>query len=731
MSNSGKGLPANISTTLSELRKAAGLKQSDIARKLTVDASKVSRIESGDVSLIPDEAEEFLNAIGSQEAEDFRLFLKQRWEILERPSFKHPQRENLYQAELSLQKLQDFSSQENSSAPLYGEAKMHEESLRQAAEYLSSLRHSVAYVGNIGVGKTTAICTQTDLLLPEKNKARLPRTALEVGSGGTTVCEVRIRQGQDYSIRVEPQADTEIYQLAEELCAGIYDDQSVRGNSPTNEESEIKEVSKEIDRVLRNMTGLLRLQPHKKLDDGNSIPSDSLKELAEESESFDALCSEFNQRLALWERKRREIFYDSNSNLSPKEWLQKTFIAINNGRHKEFSLPKRIDILIPDNPLEISNYEVEIIDTKGIDKTLATQKTAANRADLQACIDDSRILTMLCSGFKDAPGATSQSIIEHLNQTGQSNILEERLSLLLLPQSNEAEGMKYDNGEEVETVEDGYNLKKEVIKTDLRSIGAGNIPVYCFNSASDDPRQFNAFIASQIVNLREGKIRRISATSKAVDYLIEHQEEEQVRAVRREVSRSLKIFLDRHLSLPEQKWNVHSYLIKEINNSHPRTVWASMRRQGFWSDLNIYFILGRGARGEAYKAINSTRSKLIGILENMLGNPDMEPSHIFLNELISNWNLWCDDFLKDAEDIGREIFRTSLREGDIYPKCAQIYGQGIPFRSEVVRNLKRWFEAPEQEHLYSLLETRISDAWQERVMEQLRNLADEEDHNPS
>lgn len=313
--------------------------------------------------------------------------LNQRWEILEQPPSSHPQREALYKAELTLQKLMSFCSKKNLPTPLYGEAKMHEESLKQAANYLLSLHHSIAYVGDIGVGKTTAVCLQTGLTLPKSGKSELPSTALEIGAGGITVCEVRIRKGLQYSILVEPEVDTEIYKLARELCAGIYESGNfAKDGSPTDKESQIKGVSIENERALRNMAGLTRQR--QKTSDGKIKTYDPLKELAKKSESLDALCSEFNQRLALWKRTSREISYDGMSNLLDLQWLQKTFIEVNNGRNEEFSLPKRVDITIPRSPLNIPEYEVEVIDTRGVDQT-------AVRPDVLACIDNPRTITVL------------------------------------------------------------------------------------------------------------------------------------------------------------------------------------------------------------------------------------------------------------------------------------------------------------------------------------------------
>ncbi|HXB58592.1 MAG TPA: hypothetical protein VNU95_03460, partial [Candidatus Acidoferrales bacterium] len=80
-------------------------------------------------------------------------------------------------------------------------------------------------------------------------------------------------------------------------------------------------------------------------------------------------------------RDRRDIWYSPGLKLSPLEWLQKTFTEINNGRHPEFSLPQRIEIVIPNSPLEEKSFDLRVTDTKGID-------AAASRADLDGLFDD-------------------------------------------------------------------------------------------------------------------------------------------------------------------------------------------------------------------------------------------------------------------------------------------------------------------------------------------------------
>jgi transcriptional regulator with XRE-family HTH domain len=104
-------IPAVLGQTLGELRNAVGLKQTDIANRLGIDQSRISRIEKGVVTPTESEVQAYLTAIGTEDAKVYSDFLKLRWEHLERPSFWHPERDALCKAEINLQRLEDFKSQ--------------------------------------------------------------------------------------------------------------------------------------------------------------------------------------------------------------------------------------------------------------------------------------------------------------------------------------------------------------------------------------------------------------------------------------------------------------------------------------------------------------------------------------------------------------------------------------------------------------------------------------------
>jgi hypothetical protein len=76
----------------------------------------------------------------------------------------------------------------------------------------------------------------------------------------------------------------------------------------------------------------------------------------------------------------------------PLDWLQETFEQVNNGRHPEFTLPKRIELVVPETVLGEETLAVTLIDTQGIDDV-------AERADIEQHFDDAHTVVILCNLF--------------------------------------------------------------------------------------------------------------------------------------------------------------------------------------------------------------------------------------------------------------------------------------------------------------------------------------------
>ena len=84
---------------MTKLRSEAEMTQAAVAQGLTVSPARVSRIESGEVELTPDEMAEYLRVLGTEKAAAFGRFLTQEWQYLPRPDFEHPDLQTIRDAE--------------------------------------------------------------------------------------------------------------------------------------------------------------------------------------------------------------------------------------------------------------------------------------------------------------------------------------------------------------------------------------------------------------------------------------------------------------------------------------------------------------------------------------------------------------------------------------------------------------------------------------------------------
>ena len=172
--------------------------------------------------------------------------------------------------------------------------------------------------------------------------------------------------------------------------------------------------------------------------------------------------------------------WDEGAGADRLEWLSSEFHRINIGENPEFTIPRRIHVFV-DEPLITpdGDVEVRIVDTKGIDETVA-------RADLEKHIGASHTVLVLCSGFNDAPGTEATNLLRRASEAG---IGGDRLQGLVLglPKFDEALQMRDDAGEPVGSIEEGYDLKTSVVEETVhQSLGFRKFTVRFFNSHEDD-----------------------------------------------------------------------------------------------------------------------------------------------------------------------------------------------------------------------------------------------------
>jgi len=690
----------SIGTELAQLRKGAKLSQADLATRMGVDQSSVSRLE-GEANPSLDDVQKYLAALdGDPTAKEFAEHLASKWELVEKPHFRHPFRKELRMAEGARVKLRAFMGDASTPAALVQQAKLYDQGLREAADYLLDLKHNFAFVGNIMVGKTTALCFVADLLIKEA-KTLKQRVALETGAGWVTLCEVQVsalnpgpEEGGRFGLVVYPQTENEVFRLASDICASLI---AMRDGK----ESESR-VPEEIEKVLRSMADLPR-KPAKGPEGGLEDP---LLELAKTYGTPEKLTAEFKSRMRLDERMTTDIWFSASSLQEGLVWLQAEFRRINSGRNAKVSLPKRIDVFVPMPLLKDPPYDPKFIDTKGADET-------AIRPDLQAYLDDPRTVTILCSHF--APDATMLDVLDHLTATGKAGAIADRIVFLVLPRPDEVLAINSEDGAPIDKVEDAYALREAQIRSRLAKFPGGkDLPILFFDASNEPPVPLGRRLLKKLDSLRLVQAARLKEIVSATDDLVTKYQQQQVQAALLKLAGRLQQFLATYSQLPPKTIEVDTRLLDALNHRHARTVWASARRNGEWDNLDSYQIVGVSANMDARARSDAAAAAMDAILDELSKDPDCVAIQTHLPVLKKNVAAWKLKFLEEVSRRSQEIFRAALFPDDgLWNECEAFWREGRGFRAKVARRVKTWCEDPAQEWVREAIEGIIRKDWQD------------------
>ncbi len=666
---------------LTQLREAAGLKQAELARQVTWSQAVLSRVEAGDRELNSEELTELLKRIGTPEAASLQEIVARDWQQLPIPPLDHPDQALFWTAETVAEAL-DVQAQGEDIRPAF--AKRLEEyraDIKHTASRLLRREYNVAFVGAIGIGKSTAICKATGLEYVNADGRSVP--VLETGAGGITLCEVSLKVGPGYGVFVTPRSIEEVRADVADFAELLLTRAGITAEVEDAEDAQ-RAVPRELERAIRNLSDL-RPSRTKGLD-GKAVRVDPAKELARQLRSSRELTVEILSRMELPRRDRREAWYDAASNKSQLEWLRDTFEQINNGRHPEFTLPSHVDLVVP-TVLEAGDLTVTVIDTRGIDRVTA-------RADLEEHLMDDHTVSILCSGFNDAPSQSVQHLLERARDIGNP-VIDTHAAVLALPRPGEALAVKDEIGLRAESDEEGYELKGEQIASALAPLRMQDLPVEFFNSFSDQPQRLRDFVLARLEVARSGFRQELQEVLENARELLANVEMQQVLADQREASRQVVNWLNSRVEPPEVSAHVHDSLMAAIRSAHGSTLNAAVRREGEWYSLSYSHQLGFGARRTAASSLRDWRIEFQGICGNLA------ETHRDASELLGQaqrlMDLAYEDLLKKMQVAGAAFYREELQRAQVlWVELSSEWGRGAGYRDRVARRQHSWFDEEDQ-----------------------------------
>jgi transcriptional regulator with XRE-family HTH domain len=699
MSIAGDVGPAQLGHRIAQLREQTGLKQAELARQVTWSQAVLSRIEAGERAVSDDELQTLLRAIGTDSATELAASLRRQWRDLPRPALDHPDQDLLWRANVLLAKLRTLAETTDISKPFEHRLTEYRKEIEQLASLLLRREHQLAFVGNIGVGKSTAICRATGLEVPGQNGR--PSPVLETGAGRVTMCEVHLRVGPGYGIVVVPRSHEEVRADVDDFV-----DQLLRPNDAArdiNDGEAASAVPGEIERAIRNMA---ELSPKRSKDAaGKTVRFDPARKLAESFPTHRELVVEVLTRMGLHRRDRREVRFEPGMAGDALEWLKTTFAEINNGRHPDFSLPARIDVIVPEL-MQIGDVKVSIVDTRGIDELTA-------RADLEKHLEDPHTVAILCSGFPEAPATPVKHLLRRAREIRNEQI-DTHCALLVLPRPEEAIAMKDESGLAVESALEGYELKSEQISSALTPFDMGAMPVDFFNAHEEDVDPLRDFLGTQVLRTRDEFRRRIADVLSNAERLLENWEQEQVRADQREAGKHVAAWVGNNPTPADLPGHVQDTLLTELERAHASSIHAAVRREGEWRSLSYSHQLGHGARKLAVASLRDAVVSFNGLCETLSTSlPDAAELLAQGSRVMSQA---YEDLLRKLQVTGSTLHREQLqRDTNLWRDLTAEWGRGSGYRERVSAKNRSWFGETERQNLEQELRVTLAREWSELV----------------
>jgi transcriptional regulator with XRE-family HTH domain len=704
-------MPPLASSAFARFRAETGVTQAVLYEKSGVDQSRISRIEKGEPAS-PAEMDRLLDALsklGSKRAADYKTFLDRQWLHIEPPSFWNPELACLEITEETLGQISEFLENQERPWPLRRQIERHRDSLLRAATFLSRLDHNLAFVGDMGVGKSTAISFIFDLLVPPALAGKpTDRPILETGGGGTTICEVHIKGGPEFGISIVPMTEVELRALVADFCATKW----MALNSDKRENNEVLSISRETDRAIRNMSGRNR---RRETVDGKVTWLDPVTDLARSCGSEEEFRTRILGLMSLDARTSREIWYDSATRKNPMEWVTETFKAVNNGRLKDVSLPRSIDLIIPEFGRSFGEFAISVIDTKGVNDV-------AVREDLDSRLKDPRTTIIFCSRFNDAPGTSTRLLLQHMRQTFSEKVDTGKVSVLALPRAGEARSMKDDAGELALTDAEGYEFKRIQVDGELSADGLSGVPMIFFNVETDSPEQVRDELFGQISRMRKAVESRLFDLCAAAQEIIENHEAEALNAAIEEVANRLKTFLDGNGRLDAREKLAYAEALSTVRGvRYASTLWASTRRNGEYTGLNIIHLVGVGAARDAKLRSDAWFNGFDAFIKSLKADTDLRLATRSIDQIAALAVASRVSFLDAAQRAAVEVYREPLTQAPVWSACAGEWGGGPGFTNRVANHLEKWFESKSK--LKTTLEEVIENLWEQAVISSLRQLS--------
>src|SRR5450830_112271 len=555
--------------------------------------------------------------------------------------------------------------------------------------FLADPSHPVVFMGSVGVGKSSLIAVAANLIIgssPTDRSSLKNNSVLAIGSGRTTVCEVRIRASGPIGkvgLIIEPLSLDEMSDEIRIYAEGEWSRQ--QPNSRGHDEDELNPTAQEVQRVIRGMTDYKETQEYRVEENVRRRVFIRTMELAASKfSSAEAFYLHLLERAKLSARNSTVWWWDETALDALKE-LKDRFESINDGLEPSAMLPKRMSVVVP-NPLPGSVFgpDLTLIDTRGLDGIVES------RRDLQNFLRDPRAVIVLCATFKDAPGDPMRALMRSMANDAELRLAISRTVLLILDQGD-ADQVNGSGGDR----EYGQDLKINECFTSLAGGGLRMIDkdqIIAFDALKDRRSNLLLSIDESIHRVRRTVENQLARDIEYANGFI-HNFANELRPARRDaVDQQLLAVMALHPLSETPLDDPLSGAYGAISMSrYASVVYATCRRKGAYLGLNLY----AAVEAEASRAVTMWMDELISAVSTKLNDLEQDPFFsIVLDHVRLRQRQYLDAQINVSRDyssrIGSEVEGLLKQQDGLWESCCAEWGAGDGFKAKVVAHLKTW-----------------------------------------
>jgi len=558
--------------------------------------------------------------------------------------------------------------------------------IREKQKFLADHAHPIVFIGSVGVGKSSLIAVAANLLVDEKltDRASLKKNSvLPTGAGRTTVCEVHVRTRKEnetgIGIIIKPFTKKDIQQ---EIAIYAETEWSRRQSEAVKGKNEIEPTPEEIQRVIRNMTDYNT--KHQKNEKQRTV--DPLDKVIPDFDSHEKFRDHLLERVNLAGRTKQKWWWNDD-NVENLQALKTCFENINYGKEPTAMPPHRMTVVVPE-PLHGSDagLEITLIDTRGLDNPVES------RADIYEYLRDQRSIIVLCTSFKDAPNSELRTLLHTMADDAELRQAIPR-TLLVLVDQDDAEQVNDAEGDR----EFGQDLKSDECHRVLENAGlSGRIDkknIIAFDALQDDRNRLQIAIDNCLAQFRQKEENEKHKLLEDAKIFIENAANKLRPGLCDKVDEQLKKTMAQHL-LPSDaplRTPLEGLLVAIRETRYASVVYASCRRNGEYSNLNLYAAIRAKASREATQWLDKLINPVVSKLKELKEENSFALVHDYINLQERQYQEARLKVIGDyADRIKEQVNEKLMNDEAIWNKCASEWGQGRGFKDKVLGHFEKW-----------------------------------------